>query len=118
MQTEPAALQIELFGVQSNTNWITQLPSTLKEIKNVYYRQTEDDVLLVTIELKHSNHWGYTISYNDKQLIIKVKQQPKKLDIKNIKIAIDAGHGGSNLGAEGATTHILEKITRCCLQSN
>jgi N-acetylmuramoyl-L-alanine amidase len=109
MQTEPAALQLEIFGVQSNTNWITQLPSTLKEIKNVYYRQSEDDVILVTIELKHPNHWGYTINYSNKQLIVKVKQQPKRLDIKNIKIAIDAGHGGTNLGAEGATTHILEK---------
>ena len=109
MQTEPAAIQLELFGVQSNTNWITQLPSTLKEIKNVYYRQTEDDVMLVTIELKHTTHWGYAIYYINNQLVIKVKQQPKNLDIKNIKIGIDAGHGGTNLGAEGNTTHILEK---------
>lgn len=109
MQTEPAAIQIEIFGVQSNTNWITQLPSTLKEVKNVYYRQTEDDVILITIELKHPTHWGYSIYYEKNQLIIKVKQQPKKLDLKNIKIGIDAGHGGTNLGAEGNTTHILEK---------
>ncbi|MFY7965509.1 MAG: N-acetylmuramoyl-L-alanine amidase family protein [Chitinophagaceae bacterium] len=111
MQTEPAAIQIEIFGVQSNTNWITQLPSTLKEIKNVYYRQSEEDVMLVTIELKQSTHWGYSIYYEKNQLVIKVKQQPKKLDIKNIKIAIDAGHGGTNTGAEGNTTHILEKNT-------
>ncbi len=109
MQTNPAAIQLEIFGVQSNTNWITQLPSKLKEIKNVYYRQSEDDVMLVTIELKHPAHWGYSIFYEKNQLIIKVKQQPKSLDIKNIKIAIDAGHGGTNLGAEGNTTHILEK---------
>jgi N-acetylmuramoyl-L-alanine amidase len=109
MQTEPAAIQLEIFGVQSNTNWITQLPSTLKEIKNVYYRQSEQDVMLVTIELKHPTHWGYSIYYEKNQLVIKAKQQPKKLDIKNIKIAIDAGHGGTNIGAEGNTTHILEK---------
>ena len=109
MQTEPAAIQLEIFGVQSNTNWITQLPSTLKEIKNVYYRQSEEDVMLVTIELKHLAHWGYSINYANNQLVVKIKRQPQKLDIRNIKVAIDAGHGGSNLGAEGETTHILEK---------
>jgi N-acetylmuramoyl-L-alanine amidase len=109
MQTEPAAIQLEIFGVQSNTNWITQLPSTLKEIKNVYYTQTEEDVMLVTIELKHKNHWGYSMSYDKNQLVVKVKRQPASLNIKNLKIAIDAGHGGSNLGAQGANTKILEK---------
>jgi N-acetylmuramoyl-L-alanine amidase len=109
MQTEPAAIQIEIFGVQSNTNWITQLPSTLKEIKNVYYRQSEEDVILVTIELQHKTHWGYNIYYRNNQLTIKVKQQPKELDIKCLKIGIDAGHGGNNLGAVGATTNIVEK---------
>ncbi len=109
MQLSPTAIQLEIFGVQSNTNWITQLPSTLKEIKNVYYTQTEEDVMLVTIELKHKNHWGYSVSYNENQLIVKVKKQPSVLNIKNIKIAIDAGHGGTNLGAAGATTKIVEK---------
>lgn len=109
MQTEPAAIQLEIFGVQSNTNWITQLPSTLKEIKNVYYNQTEEDVMLVTIELKHKNHWGYSISYDSNQLVVKIKRQPKSLNIKNLKIAIDAGHGGTNLGAQGANTKIIEK---------
>lgn len=109
MQAEPTAIQVEIFGVQSNTNWITQLPSTLKEIKNVYYTQTEEDVMLVTIELKHKNHWGYSVSYDKNQLVVKIKRQPPILNIKNLKIAIDAGHGGTNLGAEGANTKILEK---------
>ncbi len=109
MQIDPTAIQLEIFGLQSNTNWITQLPSTLKEIKNVYYTQTEEDVMLVTIELKHKNHWGYSISYDNNQLVLKVKRQPPILSIKNLKIAIDAGHGGTNLGAAGANTKILEK---------
>lgn len=109
MQTEPAAIQVEIFGVQSNTNWITQLTNSLHEIKNVYYNQTESDVMLVTIELQHNNFWGYSINYINNQLVIKVKRQPHELNIKKLKIAIDAGHGGNNLGAAGATTKILEK---------
>lgn len=109
MQINPSTIQIEIFGTQSNTNWIIQKPSLLKEVANVYYNQTNEDVMLVTIELKHKQHWGYSINYIKNQLCIKVKRQPLALNIKNIKIGIDAGHGGTNTGAAGATTKLLEK---------
>jgi len=54
-QIDPAKIVVDIFGATSNTNWITQL-KTVKEIKNVYYEQTEDDVFRVTIELKHQQH--------------------------------------------------------------
>ena len=95
--------------MQSNTNWITQLKS-LKEIKNVYYTQLEDDVVRVTIELLHRQHWGYSIGYKGKVLVVKVKRQPEKLDIKQLKIAIDAGHGGTNSGTAGIHTNNEEKF--------
>jgi len=109
MEIEPSKIIFEIYGVQSNTNWITQL-SSVKEIKNVYYNQVEDDVLRVTIELKHEQHWGYSVAYNNKNLVIKVKRQPQILLLKNLKIAIDAGHGGTNAGASGLKTNASEKI--------
>ena len=109
MEVEPSKIIFEIYGVQSNTNWITQL-SSVKEIKNVYYNQVEDDVLRVTIELKHEQHWGYSVAYNNKNLVIKVKRQPQILLLKNLKIAIDAGHGGTNTGASGLKTNASEKI--------
>ncbi|MDB5230885.1 MAG: N-acetylmuramoyl-L-alanine amidase [Chitinophagaceae bacterium] len=108
MEISPSRVMLEIYGVQSNTNWITQL-QTLKEIKNVYYEQSEDDVVKITIELKHHQHWGYSISYVGKALQIRVKQQPKILDLKKLTVAIDPGHGGTNLGADGLTTKVLEK---------
>lgn len=108
MEINPSKIMLDLYGVQSNTNWITQLTS-LKEIKNIYYNQLEDDVVRVTIELKHAQHWGYSIGYSGKMLVMKIKRQPEKLDIKNIRIAIDAGHGGTNLGAEGIRSKAIEK---------
>ncbi len=108
MEINPSRIIVDIFGVQSNTNWITQLRS-LKEIKNVYYNQVEDDVVRVTIELQHRQHWGYSIGYKGKVLVIRVKRQPGKLDIKNLKIAIDAGHGGTNGGAGGVNTRAEEK---------
>jgi N-acetylmuramoyl-L-alanine amidase len=108
MEINPSKIIVDIFGVQNNTNWITQLRS-LKEIKNVYYNQVEDDVMRVTIELLHRQHWGYSIGYKGKILVIRVKRQPEKLDIRFLKIAIDAGHGGTNGGTDGVKTGATEK---------
>ena len=108
MEINPSKIVVDIFGVQSNTNWITQLKS-LKEVKNVYYNQVEDDVVRITIELVHKQHWGYSIGYKGKILLVKVKRQPEKLDIRQLKIAIDAGHGGTNSGAAGIRTKEEEK---------
>jgi N-acetylmuramoyl-L-alanine amidase len=107
-QIDPTKIIVDVFGVTSNTNWITQL-KTVKEIKNVWYEQLEDDVFRIHIELKHRQHWGYFIYYNKNALVIRVKQQPKSLKPKNLLIAIDPGHGGTNTGASGVTSNVLEK---------
>lgn len=109
MDINPSRIIIDVYGAQSNTNWITQQTTTLREIKNLYYLQEEDDKVRVVVELKHQQHWGYQIYYRDKTLILLVKQQPQVLKPHGITVAIDAGHGGSNKGAAGVTTNILEK---------
>ncbi len=99
---DPSKIIIDVFGATNNTNWITQLEN-VKEIKNVYYEQTEDEVFRITIELKHQQHWGHSIYYKGNMLVIKVKRQPENLSLSNLTIAVDAGHGGSNTGAGGPT---------------
>jgi len=107
---DPSRISVDIFGVTSNTNWITQL-RTAREIKNTWYDQVEDDVLRVTIELKHTQHWGHSLSYDSsgKRLIVRIRRPPAVLDIRKLRIAIDAGHGGDNIGASGGTSRILEK---------
>lgn len=107
-QVNPSRIVVNVYGVTSNTNWITQR-SSAEEIKNAYYEQVEDDVFRITIELKHPQHWGYTISYKGNRLVIRVKRQPEILELKNLRIAVDAGHGGDNFGARGGRSGILEK---------
>jgi N-acetylmuramoyl-L-alanine amidase len=107
-QINPSKIVIDVFGATSNTNWITQR-SSAKEINNVYHEQPEDDVFRIIIELKHQQHWGYSIYYKDKKLVIKVKRQPEELSLEHMKVAVDAGHGGDNNGAKGISTGILEK---------
>jgi N-acetylmuramoyl-L-alanine amidase len=107
-QVGPSKLIVDIFGVTSNTNWITQLSSS-KEINRVNYEQVEDDVFRVIIELKHKQHWGHSIYYDGNRLVIRVKRQPGSLNLSSMNIAIDAGHGGDNKGAEGVTAGIAEK---------
>jgi N-acetylmuramoyl-L-alanine amidase len=107
-QINPSRVVVDIFGATTNTNWITQR-SSAKEIKNAYYEQTEDDVFRIIIELKHPQHWGYSIYYQGKKLVIKIKRQPADLGLEKMKIAVDAGHGGDNNGASGGTTGIPEK---------
>lgn len=106
----PSTIAIDIFGATSNTNWITQLKSN-KEIKNVYYEQLEDDVFRAVIELKHAQHWGHSVYYDTiaNRLTVKVKRPPVVMDIKKLKIAIDAGHGGDNAGATGINLKAQEK---------
>lgn len=100
---------IDVYGAVSNTNWITQHLS-VKEIKNVYYEQPEKEVYRIIIELKHKQLWGYSVSYNGSAMQVKIKRQPKDLDIDKLTFAIDAGHGGANnLGALGSTGY-QEKV--------
>ena len=85
-------INVDLFGAACNTNWITQLKGE-KEIANVSYKQVEDDVFRVVVDLKNSQIWGYSVSYRGNSLVIKGKHRPESLKLKNLTIAVDAGHG-------------------------
>lgn len=108
MEISPSKIMLEIYGVQSNTNWITQLQSA-REVKNVYFNQVEEDVVRITIELHHRQHWGYSISYRGRSLQLRINHKPARMKVRGLKIAIDAGHGGTNTGATGIKTKILEK---------
>lgn len=99
---DPSRIVVDIFGATNNTNWINQLQTT-KEIKNIDYEQLADDIFRVTIQLEHPQHWGHTVYYKGNTLVIRIKQQPKNLSMKNLTIGVDAGHGGTNIGAAGPT---------------
>ncbi len=103
----PSKIVVDIFEATNNTNWINQLQSA-REIEQIDYEQVADDIFRITIQLKHKQHWGHTIYYKGNMLVIKIKQQPGDLSFKNLVIAVDAGHGGTNVGA-GGPTGVAEK---------
>lgn len=109
MQVNPNRLIIDLFGITSNTNWITQV-GQLREVANTWYEQMENGMLRVYIDLKSSMHWGYSVYYDSigSKLDIRIKHAPDR-NLKNLFVAVDAGHGGNNSGAAGDMYRKLEK---------
>jgi N-acetylmuramoyl-L-alanine amidase len=107
-ELSPSRIVIDVFGATTNTNWITQM-QTVKEIKNVEYEQVADEQLRVYVYLKNPQHWGYAIGYQGRRLVLKVTRQPQKLKLRYLTVALDPGHGGTNLGAQGLRSKIYEK---------
>ncbi|MET4105806.1 N-acetylmuramoyl-L-alanine amidase [Hymenobacter sp. UYP22] len=100
--TGPSRLVVDVFGATSNTNWITQREG-LQELGDVTYEQLQPDVFRMILPLRHRQSWGYHIGYRGNTLEIRVKRPPQKLRLRGLTVAIDAGHGGTNIGAVGAT---------------
>ena len=109
-QVSPSTIVVDVFGATNNTNWITQLQNT-KAIKDVQYEQWQEGIFRITIFLKQPQHWGHSIYYKGNNLVIKIKQPPSNLALKNLTIAVDAGHGGSNTGAGGPTGSSEKNLT-------
>lgn len=106
-QVNPAAIIVDVFGATSNTNWITHHLSAAG-IKTVSWDQVGTNHYRLTIALHEEQHWGYDIGYESgSALRVRVRRPPLILNpdsvLAGMTIAVDAGHGGENQGAFGAT---------------
>lgn len=103
----PNRIVVDIFGATSNTNWITHHLSATG-IQNVSWEQVSTDQYRLIILLKHTQHWGYDVGYNHaSNLRVRVRRPPivanRDSILSGLVIAVDAGHGGGNEGAVGAT---------------
>ncbi len=109
----PSQIVVDIFGATSNTNWITQQLSG-RGVKSVTWNQVAADQYRLTVSLNYQQHWGYDISYeNNATLRIAIRRPPIVISpdslLKGLTIALDAGHGGENVGAYGSTG-VMEKL--------
>ncbi len=114
-QVDPNAIVVDVFGATSNTNWITQQLSA-KGIESVKWNQVASDQFRLTIMLKEEQQWGYDIGYDyGATLRVRVRRPPviisKDSPLAGMTIAVDAGHGGDNNGALGATGALEKDVT-------
>ncbi|MGB2868065.1 MAG: N-acetylmuramoyl-L-alanine amidase [Bacteroidota bacterium] len=106
-QVNPNAVIVDVYGATSNTNWITHQLSA-KGIESVKWNQVSAEQYRLTINLKYRQQWGYDIDYNGgTALRIRIRRPPvlasRDSILNGLLVAVDAGHGGDNQGALGAT---------------
>jgi N-acetylmuramoyl-L-alanine amidase len=107
MRTHPNVIEVDIFGADSNTNWITHHQSA-EGIRSVSWDQIGTNHFRLYIHLEHDMHWGYHIGYGvGSSLRVQVQRPPRLASmnrpLEGMSIAVDAGHGGNNRGALGAT---------------
>lgn len=95
----PQVITIDIFGATDNSNWITQRTATLGIIDFVDFEQLADDVYRVTLRLKDKYQWGYSVHYEGNNLVVDVRHRPVSLNLRDLTIGLDAGHGGEFPGA-------------------
>jgi len=96
---------ITLFGVQTSSTWITHMAGR-RMIDKITWEQSTAETYRIFVNLKTKNIWGYDIRTDGKRLVLKVKYPPvydlnNEKPLTGLKIAIEAGHGGSGIGAVG-----------------
>lgn len=114
-ELNPNRIIVDVFGATSNTNWKIKHKSA-EGIKNVTWKQAEDDRFRLIIELNHSQNWGYTIGYGwGAQLNVEVKRPPVVTNFNSPldgrTISVDAGHGGDSKGSLGAAGNLEKEVT-------
>lgn len=106
--SNPRQLVVELYGVQNNSNWMTQYLD-LKVVENVEVIESDSDITTYIFNLKGASSWGYAVKYEKNNLTIDLKHAPE-FTLKGMTIGVDAGHGGpESNGAIGRTTKAKEK---------
>jgi N-acetylmuramoyl-L-alanine amidase len=111
----PARLEIDLFGVTSNTTWITHRVE--EGIKEVDWEQVEPGLLRIHVLMDHEQLWGYAAGREGRSLRVRIKKPPQLAQapaspVKGLKIAVEAGHGGRNTGARGLSGLLEKDVNR------
>ncbi|NES86997.1 MAG: N-acetylmuramoyl-L-alanine amidase [Moorea sp. SIO2B7] len=74
-------------------------------IKRLDWQQINPTQIQYTFHLKSEQQWGYDLKYEGTSLILSLRHPPKveSQSLSGIKILLDPGHGGKQLGARGPT---------------
>jgi len=104
---------ITLYGVKTSSTWV-QHRSGLRFVDKLTWRQTTPETYQIAVHLKTDQIWGYDLKREGRALVLRLPHPPTvgnedgSLPLAGLKIAIEAGHGGSSTGAVGLSG-LLEK---------
>jgi N-acetylmuramoyl-L-alanine amidase len=107
-------LVVTLFGVESAATWVSHRTGC-RVIEKLTWEQTTPETFRVYVNLKTDKIWGYDIRPSGRSLVLRVKNPPvydsaADKPLAGLKIAIEAGHGGSGTGAIGLSGLVEKDI--------
>lgn len=111
-EVDPARLELTVYGAHLTSQWITY-PEQDSTIQLIRWHQPSADVFKLFVTLNLKQQWGYRVRYASGQIILEIRRKPNiapppASPLRGLILALDPGHGGSELGAVGATG-LLEK---------
>jgi N-acetylmuramoyl-L-alanine amidase len=107
-------LIVTLFGVESAATWVSHRTGC-RVVDKLTWEQTTPETFRVYVNLKTENIWGYDIRPVGRSLVLSLKYPPVydlsgEKPLSGLKIAIEAGHGGSGTGAIGLSGLVEKDI--------
>ncbi len=97
---EPPSLTVTLFGATDKTDLIRYDPVD-PLVRLVRWRQLTADTCQLIIEPKFKKWWGFDVRYEGSTMVIEIRKPWTAESLRDMVIAVDAGHGGSDNGATG-----------------
>ena len=115
-----AAIEIDLFGAHNAATWISHRP-TAKVVREVSIQQISTDHVRLSVELRTKQLWGYQCTVDKRSVVLSVRRPPTLAPapdspLKGLAIALEAGHGGDNLGARGISGTLEKDVNRMAVE--
>lgn len=109
-------LEVELFNTHHATTWITHRASA-RVVRELSAEQAGPERVRVRIALHEPRLWGWRVERSATALRIVLRAKPSMAvqgsPLAGLRVALEAGHGGSsNLGAIGATVSAEKDVNR------
>jgi N-acetylmuramoyl-L-alanine amidase len=113
----PLSTPVPLSVKQGEKNFTLTLYNTIAQTDTIRFnddpaislldwQQVEPGKIDYTFNLKSKFSWGYTLKYEGTSLILSLRHPPRidrQNPLRGIKILLDPGHGGNELGSRGPT---------------
>ncbi len=106
VQQKDNSFTLTLYNTTAETDIIRLDDDPL--ISRLDWQQIAPKQVQYTFSLKNARQWGYKLRYDGTSLVLTLRHPPKKqgrqeTPLKGIKILLDPGHGGKELGSKGPT---------------
>ncbi|WP_353672704.1 N-acetylmuramoyl-L-alanine amidase [Synechocystis sp. LKSZ1] len=97
-------LQLTLHNTTAQTDTI-RLDAEDPVLKLLTWQQVNPQQITYTLKFKSQQQWGYDLRYEGTTLVLSLRHppvlSPTQGNLRGIKILLDPGHGGSELGSVG-----------------